>query len=63
MSCIICTEIIEEKDANLEIKKINEINTGIICIKEGVLRKYLKLVTQNYMEKVLLLHTVKQVVQ
>jgi len=37
-------EIIEEKDANLEIKKINEINTGIICIKEEVLRKYLKLV-------------------
>ena len=37
-------EIIEEKDANLEIKKINEINTGIICIKEGALRKYLKLI-------------------
>tara|TARA_B100000029_G_scaffold71949_2_gene63838 strand:+ start:369 stop:1742 length:1374 start_codon:yes stop_codon:yes gene_type:complete len=45
------TEIIEEKDANQEIKKINEINTGIICIKEGVLRKYLKSVKNKNKQK------------
>jgi len=39
--------IVEEKDASSDIKKINEINTGIICIKEGVLRKYLKLIDNN----------------
>ena len=32
--------IIEEKDANDKTKKIQEINTGIICVKESVLRKY-----------------------
>jgi len=45
------TEIIEEKDANQKIKKINEINTGIICIKEGVLRQYLKLVKNKNKQK------------
>ena len=33
--------IIEEKDANDKTKKIQEINTGIICVKESVLRKYI----------------------
>ena len=33
--------IIEEKDADDKIKKIQEINTGIICVKENVLRKYI----------------------
>ena len=35
-------KIVEEKDANNKIKKINEVNTGILCIKEGVLRKYIQ---------------------
>ncbi len=43
--------IIEEKDANSEIKKINEINTGIICVKEGVLRAYLKLIKNKNKQK------------
>ena len=46
--------IIEEKDANSEIKKINEINTGIICVKEGVLRAYLKLIKNKNRQKRLL---------
>ena len=44
-------EIIEEKDANLQIKKINEINTGIICINEGVLRGHLKLIKNKNRQK------------
>lgn len=43
--------IIEEKDANSEIKKINEINTGIICVKEGVLRAYLKFIKNKNKQK------------
>ena len=42
-------KIIEEKDATNKIKKICEINTGIICVKEDILRKYInKLVSVGY---------------
>jgi len=43
--------IIEERDANRKIKNIKEINTGIIAIKEGVLRKYLKQIKNNNNQK------------
>ena len=43
--------IVEERDANKDIKKIKEINTGIIAIKEGVLRKYLKQIKNNNNQK------------
>ena len=43
--------IIEEKDANDKIKKIQEINTGIICVKESVLRKYIGKIKNNNKQK------------
>ena len=43
--------IIEEKDANDKTKKIQEINTGIICVKESVLRKYIGRVKNNNKQK------------
>ena len=45
------TRIIEEKDANDKTKKIQEINTGIICVKESVLRKYIGRVKNNNKQK------------
>ena len=45
------TRIIEEKDANDKIKKIQEINTGIISVKESVLRKYIGRVKNNNKQK------------
>ena len=44
-------KIVEEKDANNKIKKINEVNTGILCIKEGVLRKYIQKIKNNNKQK------------
>ena len=44
-------EIIEEKDASSKIKKVNEINTGIICINEGVLRKFIGKIKNNNKQK------------
>jgi len=35
------TKIVEEKDASIEEKKINEINTGIMCIDNNVLKNFL----------------------
>lgn len=35
-------EIVEEKDATLEIKRINEINSGVFCIESGKLFDALK---------------------
>ena len=43
--------IIEEKDATEKIKKINEINTGIICINEGVLRKFIGKINNKNIQK------------
>ena len=45
------TRIIEEKDANDKVKKIQEINTGIICVKESVLRKYIGKIKNNNKQK------------
>lgn len=39
--------IVEEKDANDEIKKINLANAGIYCFKKAILEKYLPLLTPN----------------
>lgn len=47
MPCSIC----EEKDATLEQKKINEINTGVYCIRAQALAKFLPLVQQNARKK------------
>ena len=44
-------KIIEEKDASEKIKKVTEINTGIICIKEHVLRKYIGKINNNNKQK------------
>ena len=44
-------KIVEEKDANNKIKKINEVNTGILCIQEGVLRKYIQKIKNNNKQK------------
>ncbi|SVC98290.1 uncharacterized protein METZ01_LOCUS351144, partial [marine metagenome] len=44
-------KIVEEKDASNKIKKINEVNTGILCIKEGVLRKYIQKIKNNNKQK------------
>ena len=44
-------KIIEEKDATNKIKKICEINTGIICIKEDILRKYINKIKNNNKQK------------
>ena len=35
------TKIVEEKDASIEEKKINEINTGIMCVDNNVLKNFL----------------------
>ena len=43
----LATEIIEEKDANAEQKKINEVFTGIMIIKGGVLLSSLDEVNNN----------------
>ena len=44
-------KIVEEKDASEKIKKVTEINTGIICIKEHVLRKYIGKINNNNKQK------------
>ena len=44
-------KIIEEKDATNKIKKIGEINTGIICVKEDILRKYINKIKNNNKQK------------
>ena len=44
-------KIVEEKDASENIKKVTEINTGIICIKEHVLRKYIGKINNNNKQK------------
>ena len=44
-------KIIEEKDATNKIKKICEINTGIICVKEDILRKYINKIKNNNKQK------------
>ncbi len=44
-------KIIEEKDATNKIKKISEINTGIICVKEDILRKYINKIKNNNKQK------------
>ena len=44
-------KITEEKDATEKIRKITEINTGIICIKEDILRKYIKKIKNNNKQK------------
>ncbi len=44
-------KIIEEKDANEEIKKINEINTGIYLVKANILFNLLKNISNNNVQK------------
>jgi bifunctional UDP-N-acetylglucosamine pyrophosphorylase/glucosamine-1-phosphate N-acetyltransferase len=44
-------KIVEEKDASEKIKKVTEINTGIICIKEHVLRKYIGKINNHNKQK------------
>jgi len=44
-------KIVEEKDASEKIKKVTEINTGIICVKEHVLRKYIGKINNNNKQK------------
>ena len=44
-------KIVEEKDATEKIRKISEINTGIICVKERVLRKYISKIKNNNKQK------------
>ena len=44
-------KIVEEKDASEKTKKVTEINTGIICIKEHVLRKYIGKINNNNKQK------------
>ena len=44
-------KIIEEKDASEKIKQVTEINTGIICIKEHLLRKYIGKINNNNKQK------------
>ena len=44
-------KIIEEKDATNKIKKISEINTGIICVNEDILRKYINKIKNNNKQK------------
>ncbi len=39
--------IVEEKDASDEIRKIHEVNTGIICAKASVLKEWLPKVKNN----------------
>ncbi|MFN2340003.1 MAG: bifunctional UDP-N-acetylglucosamine diphosphorylase/glucosamine-1-phosphate N-acetyltransferase GlmU [Halanaerobium sp.] len=41
------TAIVEEKDADLETKKINEINSGVNCIDSELLRDFLKNMDNN----------------
>ncbi len=45
------TKITEEKDASEKIRKITEINTGIICVKEQILRKYITKIKNNNKQK------------
>ncbi len=40
-------KIVEEKDASIEEKKINEINTGIYCVKSDILFNLLEKVDNN----------------
>ena len=44
-------KIIEEKDASEKIKQVTEIDTGIICIKEHLLRKYIGKINNNNKQK------------
>jgi len=44
-------KIIEEKDASEKSRRITEINTGIICVKEDVLRKYINKIKNNNKQK------------
>ena len=44
-------KIVEERDATEKIRKIPEINTGIICVKESLLRKYIKKIKNNNKQK------------
>lgn len=41
------TAIVEEKDASLDLKKIDEINTGIMAVATKDLKKWLKKLTPN----------------
>ncbi len=53
-------DIIEEKDANEEVKKITEINTGIFCFKGKLLKDALnKIDTNNSQNEYYLTDTVK----
>lgn len=45
------TKIVEQKDANSEQLKINEINTGILALSSGSLRKYLPLISADNAQK------------
>ena len=45
------TKIVEEKDATEKQRKITEINTGVICIKESILRKYINKIKNNNKQK------------
>jgi bifunctional UDP-N-acetylglucosamine pyrophosphorylase/glucosamine-1-phosphate N-acetyltransferase len=44
-------KIIEEKDCNHEQKKINEINTGIMCVQSDHLKKWLAQLDNNNAQK------------
>lgn len=41
------TRIVEQKDANDEEKKIREVNTGIFCVPNALLHKWLPALTNN----------------
>ena len=40
-------KIVEEKDADSDIKQINEVNTGILCANSGALKKWLNQLTNE----------------
>ncbi len=45
------TAIVEEKDTTLDQRQLKEVNTGIIAIKEKLLRKYITLIKNNNVKK------------
>ena len=57
---LVC-RIVEEADANAEHKKIKTINTGIYCVKSGVLAESLQKITTDNTQKELYLTDIIQV--
>ena len=57
---LVC-RIVEEADANDEHKKINTINTGIYCVKSGVLADSLQMITTDNTQSELYLTDIVEV--